>query len=68
MKEFLLSKNFPDYGKGSIEVVIMNLYVPTNVIVLIVAIFLFSCGFVAGYCFGSIAYVPRSAKSRGQKA
>ncbi len=34
---------------------ILNLYIPTGIIVAIVAIFLFSCGFIAGYCFGSLA-------------
>ncbi len=46
---------------------ILNLYVPTGIIVAIVAVFLFSCGFIAGYCFGSLA-ASDSKKSSSTKS
>lgn len=34
--------------------IILNMYVPAGVILAIVALFLFGCGFIAGYLFGSL--------------
>ncbi len=35
--------------------VILNMYVSAGVIIAIVAFFLFTCGFIAGYAFGNLA-------------
>lgn len=33
---------------------ILNMHIPAGVVIAIVALFVFLCGFVAGYCFGSL--------------
>ncbi len=44
----------------------LNLNISTGLVVALVAIFLFSCGFVAGYLFGSLANIE-SKKETVQK-
>ncbi len=45
---------------------ILNLNIPVGIIVAIVAIFVFGCGFVAGYLFGSLSTYDVQ-KSAGEK-
>ena len=48
---------------------ILNLNIPVGIVVAIVAIFLFGCGFVAGYLFGSLtAYDSQKTAAEKVKA
>lgn len=40
--------------------VILNMYVSAGVIIAIVAFFLFTCGFIAGYAFGNLAAIKEN--------
>ncbi len=45
--------------------IILNMYVPAGVIIAIVALFLFACGFLAGYLFGSLSAAGK--KTAGER-
>jgi hypothetical protein len=52
--QILANKLNPRLNGGD-AVVILNMYVSAGVIIAIVAFFLFTCGFIAGYAFGNLA-------------